>query len=67
MFDFDNTLVNGNADTWVGGTLSSGAMEAVKAEMSNWYHDWREFINKLLLQLHREGASHDDILVHMKK
>ena len=67
VFDFDYTLVNDNADTWVGGTGGGGAVEKVKAEMSKWYHDWRDFVNKVLLQLHREGASRDDIVGHMRK
>ena len=67
VFDFDNTLVNGNADTWVGVALGSGAMEVVKKEMRNWWHEWREFVNRLLLQLHKEGASRDDIVRQMKK
>ena len=67
VFDFDYTLVNDNADTWVGGTLGSKALEVVKAEMKDWWQDWREFVNRLLQQLHVEGASRADILEHMKK
>lgn len=69
VFDFDNTLVNGNADTWIGDTLGNrDAMEAVKAEMNDtWYDDWRTFVNKLLYRLHQDGASRDDILAHMRK
>lgn len=67
VFDFDNTLVNDNTDTWVGGTLGSNALDIVKNEMSDWWNDWRQFVNKLLLQLHYEGASPLDIFNHMKK
>ena len=67
VFDFDYTLVDDNADTWVGDTLGSAAVEKVKGEMSNWWHEWREFVNRILSQLHSEGASREDILEHMKK
>lgn len=67
VFDFDYTLVDDNADTWVGDTLGSTAVEKVKSEMSDWWHEWREFVNRILSQLHSEGASREDILEHMKK
>lgn len=67
VFDFDNTLVNSNSDTWVGDALGSAALEKVKAGMSDWWDKWREFVNRLLAQLHSEGASREDILGHMKK
>lgn len=67
VFDFDNTLVNSNSDTWVGDALGSDAMEKVKADMNDWWDKWREFVNRLLAQLHSEGASREDILGHMKK
>lgn len=67
VFDFDNTLVNDNSDTWVGGTLGSEAHEKVKVWMSDWWHQWRDFVNHIMMQLHKEGASRTDILEHMKK
>ena len=66
VFDFDYTLVDGNTHTWVGHAVS-GAMERVQAEMSDWRYKWREFGDRLLAQIHREGASREDILQHMKK
>ena len=66
VFDLDDTLVDGNADTWVGHAVS-GAVERVRAEMSDRGYKWREFENRLLALLHREGASREDILQHMKK
>lgn len=67
VFDFDHTLVNFNSDTWVGDALGSGALEKVKADMSDWWSKWREFVNRLLAQLHSEGASREHILDQMKK
>lgn len=67
VFDFDKTLVDDNTDTWVGNALGSAAVEKVQAEMSDWWCKWREFVNRVLTQLHSEGASREDILEHMKK
>ena len=66
-FDFDETLVDGTAETWVGRAAGSGAVERVQADMSDWWYEWREFVNRLMVLLHSEGVSREDILQHLKK
>lgn len=70
VFDFDNTLVEGNSDSWLWtAPLPGGRVlpEEAVSQLRQKHSQWTEFMNHVMGLLHDEGVRQTAIVEHMKK
>lgn len=65
VFDFDNTLVDDNTDTWVMKLRPDLGLQEKLRDLRRQFSCWTDLMDHVFSELHRAGCRREEVLEHM--
>ena len=65
VFDFDNTLVDDNTDTWVMKLRPDLGLQERLRDLRRQFSCWTDLMDHVFSELHRAGCEREEVLEHM--